>query len=711
LQFNIKVCRITILTINHSLNFVRCTRHAPSIEHTHIGFANGDFVDRGSDGSTFYFDAASRTKTNIDPDGSKQIAILDDHNNILSSANYDQAGTLLNATHGGSTVAFDGDQAVVVTGNGLGTSLALGTDGSGNVAIQVNGGAMAVFSGLDGGVQLIDAAGSDLGTVRTAVAADQSTTYTFVDANGATSIKTVSADGNSITSKSIDAGGSLISTTTRSLDPATGSTNYESDNLSNGTHTNLTISADGNTTQVSATREDGSTSDTVIVPGANGTLQSTAKSVLSDGSTSTDVLQMNSAGAVQTETLTVHGVDGSSLVMQRSADGVFEVATDARGDTATEKLNADGSKHIDWAMVNGVHGTQDFDAAGNMKETSTVHMEGTDILNAPMMTDLLGGASYKYKNDVTYEIHKNVDGTSGFSMTSTITGAFLSTEIDYPVANNGPQYWNTYPTMDADGVYLMHNVDGVVAARFTYSYSSSASFQVRYGVDTDRYGNANHWSWGTLNDNDHYSMRNALNTVVLNPGSMFDPSVYIQAMAKSLPFLPAQPIGTIPDFSVPGDSPMSPTSSVSGTVPADQHYLTLTGNDDLTVTGNALNNVIIGNGGDDTLIAGSGDAVLIGGSGHNTFVGGAGNTTVIAGSGGSDIHYSLGNGDLTIKNSARADTLHFGAGIGAGDISASTVTGDDGSMAFALAVAGASSVLVRAGRDTSTTSALATVVR
>ncbi|HEX7635487.1 MAG TPA: calcium-binding protein, partial [Noviherbaspirillum sp.] len=68
-------------------------------------------------------------------------------------------------------------------------------------------------------------------------------------------------------------------------------------------------------------------------------------------------------------------------------------------------------------------------------------------------------------------------------------------------------------------------------------------------------------------------------------------------------------------------------ASVSYVLPANVENLTLTGTDNLTATGNDLNNVITGNAGNDTLIAGSGKATLVGGSGVDTMIGGLGHNT------------------------------------------------------------------------------------
>ncbi|MHB1098190.1 MAG: beta strand repeat-containing protein [Burkholderiales bacterium] len=70
-------------------------------------------------------------------------------------------------------------------------------------------------------------------------------------------------------------------------------------------------------------------------------------------------------------------------------------------------------------------------------------------------------------------------------------------------------------------------------------------------------------------------------------------------------------------------------ASVSYALSDNVENLTLTGSDNLTGTGNNLDNVIIGNTGNDTLIGGAGNDTLIAGSGVDTMIGGLGNDTFV----------------------------------------------------------------------------------
>jgi len=85
------------------------------------------------------------------------------------------------------------------------------------------------------------------------------------------------------------------------------------------------------------------------------------------------------------------------------------------------------------------------------------------------------------------------------------------------------------------------------------------------------------------------------------------------------------------------------------------------GGDDLTLTGNTENNVIIGNGGDnglyghdgaDALIAGDGNDTLDGGLGRDHMIGGAGNDIYVVDSRSDIVVEDLGNGVDLVKSSA-----------------------------------------------------------
>ena len=110
-------------------------------------------------------------------------------------------------------------------------------------------------------------------------------------------------------------------------------------------------------------------------------------------------------------------------------------------------------------------------------------------------------------------------------------------------------------------------------------------------------------------------------------------------------------------------------SSVSYVLPANIQNLTGTGNADITLTGNDLNNTITANSDNDTLVAGTGVATMNGGSGNDTFVVNNVNDVVQAQSTGSNI-----NTVLTSVNYVAPSNVQNLTGTGSTDI---TMTGND----------------------------------
>ncbi|MEV5407097.1 calcium-binding protein, partial [Streptomyces albidoflavus] len=118
-----------------------------------------------------------------------------------------------------------------------------------------------------------------------------------------------------------------------------------------------------------------------------------------------------------------------------------------------------------------------------------------------------------------------------------------------------------------------------------------------------------------------------------------------------------------------GDGSDTVNASVHFTLGQNVENLLLTGADDISGTGNGLNNTIIGNAGNNTLDGGAGDDSLIGGGGSDRLVGGDG-ADILRGGGHYDgLHGDDGDdrlfgegGDDTIDGGAGADRLDGGEG-------------------------------------------------
>jgi trimeric autotransporter adhesin len=136
----------------------------------------------------------------------------------------------------------------------------------------------------------------------------------------------------------------------------------------------------------------------------------------------------------------------------------------------------------------------------------------------------------------------------------------------------------------------------------------------------------------------------------------------------------------------PGDRVIERPNQGTDTVRASISYrlgnnvenVTLTGNGNISGTGNALNNDIIGNAGNNNLDGGAGNDTISGGDGNDTISGGDGDDNLDSGAGNDTI--SGGDGNDTISGGDGDDNLDGGAGndtISGGDGN-DTISGGDG---------------------------------
>ncbi|OGI41303.1 MAG: hypothetical protein A2140_02755 [Candidatus Muproteobacteria bacterium RBG_16_62_13] len=149
-------------------------------------------------------------------------------------------------------------------------------------------------------------------------------------------------------------------------------------------------------------------------------------------------------------------------------------------------------------------------------------------------------------------------------------------------------------------------------------------------------------------------------------------------------------------------------ASIAHTLGAGVENLTLTGTDNLTGSGNELDNIITGNSGDNTLIGGAGNDRLDGGAGADTLIGGAGDDTYIVNGAGDVIIENAGEGTDTVRASVSytlSDNVENLTLTGTADLDATgnalgnTITGNGGDNVLDGG-AGADSLVGGAGNDT-----------
>ena len=108
-------------------------------------------------------------------------------------------------------------------------------------------------------------------------------------------------------------------------------------------------------------------------------------------------------------------------------------------------------------------------------------------------------------------------------------------------------------------------------------------------------------------------------------------------------------------------------ASVSYVAPANVQDLTGTGNSDITLTGNDLNNVITANSGNDTLIAGTGIATLVGGAGNDIFLVNNVNDVVQATYTGSNTNTVIASVDYVLPENVQNLQLMTDNSVGTGN--------------------------------------------
>jgi len=264
----------------------------------------------------------------------------------------------------------------------------------------------------------------------------------------------------------------------------------------------------------------------------------------------------------------------------------------------------------------------------------------------------------------------------------------------------------------SDTFVVNHSADVVQDSHATGSnvVESSVSYVLPENVNTLRLtGNAN--ATGTGNEADNLIVGNAGNNTLI-AGSGNNTLVAGMGLATMIggsgsdTFVVNKVNDVVQDSYTTGSNTI--LSSVNYVLPTNVNTLILTGNGNLTGTGNSANHLVMGNAGNHTLTAGTGNATLVAGSGLATLVGGVGSDTFVVNNVNDVVKDSNTSGSNTILSSvdftlvANVNTLILtGTGnlVGKGHGTAHTIYANDGNDTL-IAGSGKATLIGGAGHDT-----------
>ncbi|MBB4063508.1 hypothetical protein [Gellertiella hungarica] len=369
------------------------------------------------------------------------------------------------------------------------------------------------------------------------------------------------------------------------------------------------------------------------------------------------------------------GLENLTLTGNGNIDGTGNtLANTITGNDGDNRLNGGGGADT----LRGGRGDDTYvvDAADTIDETAN---EGTDTVEAGFTYTL--GANLE---NLTLTGNGNIDGT-GNTLANTITGNDGNNTLDGGAGADtlrGGRGNDIYIVDDAGDVVDETGGDGNDEVRSSVSYTLGAGIE-----NLTLTGNGNISGTGNAADNiitgndGNNTLDGGAGADTLRGGRGND--IYIVDDA-----------GDVVD-ETGGDGNDEVRSSISHTLGAGLENLTLTGNGNISGTGNTLANTITGNDGNNTLDGGAGADTLRGGRGNDIYiVDDAGDVVDETGGDGNDevrssISYTLGAGieNLTLTGNGNVD--------GTGNAASNIIVGNDGNNTLE---GGAGADTLRGGR-------------
>jgi Ca2+-binding RTX toxin-like protein len=416
-----------------------------------------------------------------------------------------------------------------------------------------------------------------------------------------------------------------------------------------------------------------------------------------DGGANNNTGRDTMTGGIGDDTYVIDDVTGAAA----DRDAVVEGATLADGvDTVTGAVNLDLANYANVENVT-LTGNGNFNATGNAQANAILGNSGNNVIDGGAGADIMRGGNgndtYVVDNvgdvvdeegstgtdlvqsSVNFTLGANVEnltltGTAtsgtGNTLNNIITGNAAANTLSGGAGNDtldGGSGIDTLLGGAGNDTYVVDNALDVVneiaaGSDGTDLVQSSVTYTLATGVENLTLtgtsainGNGNELDNVVSGNGAANTLSGGLGNDTLNGGAGADTMLggggndtYVVDVAADVVTEAA------------GEGTDTVQSAATYTIGANIENLTLTGNGNISGSGNALNNVLIGNGGNNVLNGLDGNDMLIGNGGADTLNGGTGNDWLNGGA-GADTLDGGANDDILIGG-ADADTINLAAG-------------------------------------------------
>ncbi len=392
-------------------------------------------------------------------------------------------------------------------------------------------------------------------------------------------------------------------------------------------------------------------------------------------------------------------VDNSNdIIIENANEGIDSVrsrasyilSADVENLTLEEGAALDGTGN---ALDNVIQGNEQANVLlGNAGNDTLDARGGDDVLDggagADIMTGGAGGDTYVVDNAGDQVIENVVGQTYNTWWGYQYTVADIDTvnaSISYTLGNNVENLNLTgFASIDGTGNSLDNVITGNDGANTLAGDTGNDTLDGGAGNDTLSGGDGQDILIGGAGadvmlggaGNDVYFVDNAGDQVIESSAGLTWSGYQWTWTPQGVQYLPYS--YTIADYEIVN-------ASINYTLGANLEALTLTGTDNLSGTGNELNNTITGNSGDNVLSGGAGSDTLIGGAGNDMLIGGAGDDSYNVTEVGDVIVEDVGGGfdqvyssaDITLSANIERLTLNDGATVGIGNDSDNYLFGNN----------------------------------